>query len=52
MDECYQGALQRAYQKGRISEEMIQIAENIQTLHNSLASDIVENLLSAKTVLL
>jgi hypothetical protein len=41
MDECYQGALQRAYQKGRISEEMIQIAENIQTLHNSLASDIV-----------
>jgi hypothetical protein len=50
-DECYQGALQRAYQKGRISEEMIQIAENIQTLHNSLASDIVENSLSAKTVL-
>jgi hypothetical protein len=35
-----------------ISEEMIQIAENIQTLHNSLASDIVENLLSAKTELL
>jgi hypothetical protein len=40
-DECYQGALQRAHRKGRISEEMIQIAENIQTLHNSLASDIV-----------
>jgi hypothetical protein len=38
-DEFYQGALQRAYRKGRISEEMIQIAENIQTLHNSLASD-------------
>ena len=50
-DECYQGSLQRAYQMGRISEEMIQIAENIQTLHNSLASDIVENSLSAKTVL-
>jgi hypothetical protein len=31
---------------------MIQIAENIQTLHNSLASDIVGNSLSAKTVLL
>jgi hypothetical protein len=51
-DECYQSALQRAHQKGRISEEMIQIAENIQTLHNSLASDIVDNLLSAETVLL
>jgi hypothetical protein len=50
-DECYQGALQRAYQMGRISEEMIQIAENIQTLHNSLASDIVENSLSARTML-
>jgi hypothetical protein len=50
-DECYQGALQRAHQKGRISEEMIQIAENIQTLHNSLASDIVENSLSVKNVL-
>jgi hypothetical protein len=36
----------------QISEEMIQIAENIRTLHNSLASDIVENSLSAKTVLL
>jgi hypothetical protein len=35
-----------------ISEEMIQIAEKIQALHNSLASDIVENLLSAKTELL
>jgi hypothetical protein len=31
---------------------MIQIAENIQTLRNSLASDIVDNSFSAKTVLL
>jgi hypothetical protein len=31
---------------------MIQIAENIQMLHNSLASDIVENSLSAKAVFL
>jgi hypothetical protein len=29
---------------------MIQIVENIQTLHNSLASDIVENSLSARIV--
>ena len=31
---------------------MIQIAENIQTLHNSLSSEIVENSLSSKIVLL
>ena len=51
-EDCYQSTLQKAYREGRINEEMIQIAENIQTLHNSLASEIVENSLSSKTVLL
>jgi hypothetical protein len=51
-DDCYQSVLQRAHAEGRISEKMIQIAENIQTLHNSLSSDLVENSLSSKTVLI
>jgi hypothetical protein len=51
-DDCYQSVFQRAYRESRISEEMILIAENIQTLHNSLATEIVENSLSAKTVLI
>lgn len=48
-DGCYQNAFQRAYNESRITEDMIQIAENIQTIHNSLASDIPPNTLSAET---
>jgi hypothetical protein len=51
IDGCYQGALQRAYNEERITTEMIQIADNIQTIHNSLASGIPENTLSAETSL-
>ena len=51
MEEYYQNALQRAHKENRISDEMIEIAENIQTIHNSLASGIVENTLSAETAL-
>jgi hypothetical protein len=39
----YQGALRRAHREGRISEEMIQITQKIQTLPNSLASNVVQN---------
>jgi len=52
VDESYQEAFQNAYKNGSISEEMINIAKNIQTIHNSLASGIPENSLSAKTVLI
>ena len=52
VDGSYQKALQIAHEEKRISEEMIQIAENIQTIHNSLASGIPENPLTAETVLL
>ena len=52
VDGSYQKALQIAHQEKKISEEMIQIAENIQTIHNSLASGIPENSLTATTVLL
>jgi hypothetical protein len=48
-DGCYQNAFQRAFREGRITDDMIQIAENIQTIHNSLASDIPPNTLSAET---
>jgi len=52
VDGSYQKALQIAHQEKKISEEMIQIAENIQTIHNSLSSGIPENSLTATTVLL
>jgi hypothetical protein len=52
VDGSYQKALRIAHENNRISVEMIQIAENIQTIHNSLASGIPENSLTAKTVLL
>jgi hypothetical protein len=48
-DGCYQNAFQRACKEGRITDEMIEIAENIQTIHNSLASNIPPNTLSAET---
>ena len=51
MDGFYQKAFQKAFKENRVSDAMIQIAENIQTIHNSLASTIPENQLSAKTSL-
>jgi hypothetical protein len=47
----YQNALQKAHEDGRITNDMIKIAENIQTIHNSLASRISQNSLSAETKL-
>ena len=48
----YQSAFQKAHEDGRITKEMIEIAENIQTIHNSLASRMPENSLSAETELM
>jgi hypothetical protein len=47
----YQNALRKAHEDGRITKDMIEIAENIQTIHNSLASRISQNSLSAETKL-
>jgi hypothetical protein len=47
----YQETLQKALKEGKIHNKMIQIAENIQTIHNSLASGITENTLTAETSL-
>jgi hypothetical protein len=47
----YQNALQKAHKDGRITNDMIEIAENIQRIHNSLASRISQNSLSAETKL-
>ena len=52
VDGCYQKGFQAAHQSGKITKEVIEIAENIQTIHNSLASAIPENTLSAETCLL
>ena len=51
IDGSYQKALQTAHSQHDIKEEMIQIAENIMTLQNSLESALVENPLKASTVL-
>ena len=48
----YQSSFQKAHEDGRITKEMIEIAENIQTIHNSLASRMPENSLSAETELM
>jgi hypothetical protein len=50
-DGSHQKTFQRAFNEGKISDGMIQIAENIQTIHNSLSSSITENTLSAETAL-
>ena len=42
---------QSAYTKGFFSEEMINIAENIQTIHNSMEATMTENPLDSTTVL-
>lgn len=39
----YQKALQAALRDGRISEEMLDIANNIQNIHNSLNSELVDD---------
>jgi hypothetical protein len=51
VDGCYQKGFQKAHKAGKITKEIIEIAENIQTVHNSLASAIPENTLSAETCL-
>jgi hypothetical protein len=51
-DGSYQKKFQKLYREGKITDEMRQIAENIQTIHNSLASGIPENTLSAGTCLI
>ena len=51
IDESYQKAFQEAYKDGKFGRRMIEIAENIQTIHNSLASSIPENQLTAETFL-
>ena len=50
-DGCYQETFQKALHEGKFTDAMIQIAENIQTIHNSLASGIPENTLTAETAL-
>ena len=52
VDGCYQKGFQKAHEDGKITDEIIEIAENIQTVHNSLASGIPENTLSAETCLI
>jgi hypothetical protein len=47
----YQNALQKAHEDRRLTNDMIEIAETIQTIHNSLASRISQNSLSAETKL-
>jgi hypothetical protein len=46
LPECFSESLQ---QKCQITNDMIHIAENIQTIHNSFALDIPPNTLSTKT---
>jgi hypothetical protein len=43
--------MQEAIKKNEIKEEMIHIANNIQTIHNSLNSPMVENILTGNTIL-
>jgi hypothetical protein len=52
VDGCYQKGFQKAHENGKFTKEVIEIAENIQTVHNSLASGIPENTLSAETCLI
>jgi hypothetical protein len=48
-DGMYQKRLQEAIASEEVNSEMLIIAENIQTIHNSLNSKMPDNLLSAKT---
>ena len=49
IDGSYQKSLQDALEGDIISSDMLQIAENIQAIHNSLASSMPENILTAET---
>ena len=49
VDGSYQKALQLALQEGKISDEMLEIANNIQNIHNSLNSELVDDPLLSMT---
>jgi hypothetical protein len=49
-ENSYLKAFQKAYNEKRFSAEMIAIAENIQTIHNSLNSAMVQDSLGTETV--
>jgi hypothetical protein len=49
IDGSYQKGWLKALEHGRFSEEMIEIADNIQTIHNSLESSIPSNCLTLVT---
>ena len=51
LDGSYQLRWQQSYRDGLFSESMIRFAENIQTIHNSLASSIPPNELNMETVM-
>jgi hypothetical protein len=49
INNSHQKALQAAITENRIPEAMFAIAENIQTIHNSLESSMPENILTSET---
>ena len=49
VDGSYQKKLQLALRENRVDDEMLQIAENLQSIHNSLASSMPENMLTTET---
>ena len=49
VDGSHQKALQLALQEGRIPDEMLEIANNIQNIHNSLNSELVDDPLLSVT---
>ena len=49
IEGSYQAMFQKAMRDNIIEPEMLEIAENIQTIHNSLNSAMPENILSANT---
>ena len=50
IEGCHQHAFQNAHRKGMLNEHVIEVANNIQDIHNSLASDMPENVLTKETV--
>lgn len=51
IDGSYTRCMQHAIKTKTIGKEMIEVAENIQTIHNSLNSPMVENILTSTTEL-
>ena len=49
MDGSYRKRLQQAVRNGIIKPEMVQIANNIQDIHNSLKTEMMENILTNET---